>query len=297
MMNRLILKWSVWLLILSLGSACSERDPGMPPGDFRAIILADTHISSDRDKDGRLKTLVDRINRGDFPDAAFMIINGDCVSRVYKDYTEADPDTGENRVMKLKQMLEKLKIPTYLVMGNHDYKIGPDKDSDAWFSPEEIAGMERRWKRWTGFDPYYSFDVHGWRIIVLNSMRGRQLWRHFDEGQLDWLEKTLKPGMPTVLYTHFPLKTDHFRIWCKKKDLIRPEKESRFYAILKRHQADIKGIFTGHGHMWIRSRLFTTVQVFQTAAFGDAKGLPFHWAGFTGTTLTVVKKDASFSEE
>ena len=131
------------ILVILAGLISCGRDTSNPPGDFHALILSDTHISSDRVKDKRLEEIVFRVNRGDYPGVELLLINGDCVSRVYKDYTLKNPDTSENRVHKLMDILKELTIPYYLVMGNHDYKIGPDKDSDAWFSEEEILEMER----------------------------------------------------------------------------------------------------------------------------------------------------------
>ena len=272
------------LLLFACGGEANLSDEG-----FRAIILSDVHISSDEAKEARLASLVENINSGQYGDVRFILINGDCVSRVYKDFTPEDPDSSENRVMKLADILGDLRVPHYLVMGNHDYKIGPGVDSDAWFSPETIGDMEARWKRWTGFDPYYSFDMNSWQFVVLNSMRGRPDWQHFDQGQLDWLESVLQQGRPTVLFSHFPLKTDHFRIWCKKKDLITPEKESRFYEILRKNRSNIKAIFTGHGHMWVTDTLLDSIRVFETDSFGDSKHIPFHFLGIDRTNLTVKK--------
>jgi predicted MPP superfamily phosphohydrolase len=285
------------ILVIFTGLISCVKDTTNPPGDFHALILSDTHISSDRVKDGRLQEMMFRLNRGDYPGVEFLIVDGDCVSRVYKDYTSQNPDTSENRVHKLMNILMGLNIPFYLVMGNHDYKIGPDKDSDAYFSEKEILKMETVWKRWTGFDPYYSFDVNGWRFVVLNSMRGRPEWRHFDDAQLDWLESVLQDSMPTVLLSHFPLKTDHLRIWCKSKDLITPEKESRFYSILREHKQNIKGIFVGHGHMWVHDTLFKTIQIYEVESFGDSEKLPFYLAGFEEDRLHVSRVVESMGDK
>ena len=181
-------------------------------------------------------------------------------------------------------------------MGNHDYKIGPDKDSDAYFSEEEIKQMETLWEKWTGFAPYYSVDCYGWRFVMLNSMRGRPQWQHFDERQLDWLESVLEDGIPTVLFSHFPLKTDHLRIWCKKKDLITPDREPRFYSILRKYKQNIKGIFVGHGHMWIHDTLYETIPVYEVESFGDSKKLPFYLAGFNDQSFSVTKHVESKGE-
>jgi len=285
------------VLLILLGFLSCRKSPSELPGDFYAMILSDTHISSDKYKDGRLGELVARLNRGDYPGVEFLLINGDCVSRVYKDYTMDNPDTSENRVLKLTGILQGLTIPYYLVMGNHDYKIGPEKDSDAYFSEDEILGMEALWKKWTGFAPYYTFDHHGWRFAVLNSMRGRSQRKHFDEKQLDWLESILEDSMPTVLFSHFPLKTDHLRIWCKKKDLITPDRESRFYSILEAYRENVKGIFVGHGHMWIHDTLFKTIHIYEVESFGDSEKLPFYFAGFKDHELYVSRVVESMGEQ
>ncbi len=251
-----------------------------PPGDFHAIVISDLHISNDETKDQRLTQLINQINSGMYPGVKFLILTGDVVSRVYSDYTEDNPDTSDSRLQRALSLLDQLNIPYYLLMGNHDYKIGPGRDSDGYFPESEILQMESIWKQETGYPPYYDFECNGWRFIVLNSFRGRHLNRHFDEEQLNWLQSLLTEGKPTLLLSHFPLKTDHFRIWCKPKDLIKPDTESRFFNILNENKHQIKGIFVGHGHRWVQDQLFDTIPVFETDSFADSDGLPFHVIGF-----------------
>ena len=251
-----------------------------PPGDFHAIIISDIHISNDETKDQRLTELINQINSDRYPGVKFGVVTGDVVSRVYSDYTPENPDTSDSRLRRAVTLLNQLEIPYYLVMGNHDYKIGPDRDSDGYFPESEILQMESIWKRETERAPYYVFEHSGWRFIVLNSFRGRHLNRHFDDEQLDWLQSLLTDDKPTLLFSHFPIKTDHFRIWCKPKDLIKPDNEPRFFNILKENKHQIKGIFVGHGHRWVKDRLYDTIPVFETDSFADSDGLPFRVIGF-----------------
>jgi len=255
--------------------------------DFHAIVISDTHISNDESKDKRLAQLIEKINANEFPTVELLLITGDLVASVYGNNEPNVPDDSNNRIKKLQALLGELKIPYYLILGNHDYRFNRSGDSDRYFSLEEILQMEQIWKKNTGVDPYFSFDHHGWKFICLNSMRGRYLHRHFDDEQLDWFEKQLNDNIPTILLFHHPMKTDHFKIWCKPKHLITPDKEPRFYAILEKYQQHIKGIFVGHGHRWVKDALFEAIKVYETDSFGESKGLPFHLVGFDNKYLAI----------
>ena len=287
-----IIKFFLLLLAsLFLFANCSGLKNHNFSGDFQAIVISDTHISNDESKDKRLAQLIEKINANEFPSAQLLLITGDLVSSIYGNEEPNVPDESNNRMKKLQALLGELKIPYYLILGNHDYKFNRSVDSDRYFSLEEILQMEHIWKRDAGIEPYYAFEHQGWKFICLNSMRGRYVNRHFDEQQLDWFEAQLNDDKPTILLFHHPLKTDHFKIWCKPKHLITPDKEPRFYAILEKYRMRIKGIFVGHGHRWVQDRLFGTIKVYETASFADSKGLPFYLVGFDNHTLAIhVKK-------
>ncbi|MDZ7332777.1 MAG: metallophosphoesterase [candidate division KSB1 bacterium] len=244
--------------------------------DFQAIIISDTHISNDESKDKRLAQLIDRINNDEFHSVALLFITGDLVACVYGNKEPGVPDESNNRIKKLQMILGELKIPYYLILGNHDYRFNRSSNSDRSFSLQEIERMEAIWKRDSGIEPYGAVEYQGWKFICLNSMRGRYLNRHFDGEQLDWLEAQLMDELPTILLFHHPLKTDHRRIWCKSKDLITPENEPRFFSLLENHKFQIKAIFVGHGHRWVMDTLFGKIKVFETDSFGESKGLLFY---------------------
>jgi len=237
--------------------------------DFSAIILADTHISSDEVKTDRLKQLVDRVNSSEYPTAKCLIIVGDVVAAVYGDCLPNGPDKSDDRLQRTVEILNELTIPYYLVMGNHDYKICRSRDSDTYFPREEILDLEKVWAQHTGFEPYYAFALNGWKFIILNSFRGRHLNRHFDDEQLEWFESQLALSMPTVVLFHHPLRTDHFRLWCGPRGMVTPEKEPRLYSLLRSHKQEIKAIFVGHGHMWVSDTLFKKIKVYEPHGFGD----------------------------
>lgn len=244
--------------------------------DFQVMVISDTHISNDESKDKRLAQLIDRINNHEFPAVELLFITGDLVACVYGNKEPGVPDESNNRIKKLQMILGELKIPHYLILGNHDYRFNRSSDSDSTFSLQAIERMEAIWKRDSGIEPYNALEHKGWKFICLNSMRGRYVNRHFDGEQLDWLEAQLKDERPTILLFHHPLKTDHPRIWCKSKDLMTPENEPRFFFLLENHKFQIKAIFVGHGHRWVKDTLFGKIKVFETDSFGESKGLPFY---------------------
>jgi len=277
---KTLLSISIIILILDfLFCSCSESEPAYPSGDVYLMVISDVHISRDEDKDRRLSSLIQKLNSGNFPDTKGLILTGDVVSKVYSDKENGIHLESSNNLAKLITLLEPLSIPHYLVMGNHDYKIDGDKDSDAPFSKAEIDTMEKVWKKHTNFEPYYSVEFHGWKLIMLNSMRGRYLKRNFDDQQLKWLENELEKDLPVILFFHHPIRTDNFRLWAKSKDLITDKKESQFFKLCSRYKKQIKAIFVGHGHRWVEDTLLDSIPVYETDSFADSKGQPFYLVG------------------
>ncbi|MFA3782228.1 metallophosphoesterase [Melioribacteraceae bacterium 4301-Me] len=237
---------------------------------FSFIVISDVHISSDTIRDAKLKQFIGEVNNKIYGNACFIVFTGDNVSSYFADRNKPN-DVSNNRSLKFISIVSKLNIPYYIALGNHDYKIDRDKDSDAPFSQHEIDTMEILWENSASLKPFYSFVYDGWKFIILNSMRGRYLNRFFDDVQMKMLKKELSDGKPAFLFFHHPIKTDHFRIWCKPKDLITEEKEPEFFSILREYKNQVKGIFVGHGHMWNDDILFNKVKVYETTTFGEKK--------------------------
>lgn len=242
---------------------------------FKFIVISDIHISNDESKDQKLAGFIDEINNGKLSDAELLVITGDNVSSYYANRNNGD-GFENNRALKLMAILKNLEKPYLIALGNHDYKIDRDKDSDAPFTFDEINNIEILWKEHAEVEPFYSFDHKDVRFIILNSMRGRYLNRSFDNEQINWLVGQMKEKKPTFLFFHHPIRTDNFRIWGKPKDLITPENEEKFFSILSKYKDQVKGIFVGHGHMWIDDKLFNTIPVYETASFGEGNGLNFY---------------------
>ena len=280
----------VLVLTISLLS-CSTQFSEEVTGERRILILSDVHISSSESKDNRLKSLIESINSG-LLNVEEVIITGDCVSSIYPGNSPSNHTPENSRLLRLQKILSRLSIPYYLAMGNHEYKIDKSKDSDDPFDRTEIIAVEDIWKNVTGFDPYYSVENDDIKYIFLNSMRGRYLFRNFDPEQIDWFENELDTEKSVLLFFHHPIETDNFRIWCKPKDLITDQKESRFFELLNDAKSRINGIFVGHGHMWVSDKLYDEIPVFETNSFGDAENLTFSILGIgSNERISVVKYD------
>lgn len=159
----------------------------------------------------KLQAAVDTLNKKDI---AFVVSLGDYIDRNFGSF-----DT-------LNQIVSRLKVPLYHVIGNHDYSV------DAVHQDEvpQILGLKER---------YYDFEKGGWRFIALDgnfvSIHGTQKSdkRHetaiamlqalkdqeapnaYDWNgavgthQLQWLEKKLaqakKKNEKVILLCHFPV--------------------------------------------------------------------------------------------
>ncbi len=265
---------SIFWLFISCGNNTHTLEE-IGDKDYSLLILSDIHISNDETKDQRLADMISTVNDGMFENLDMLIITGDVVSS-FQRFRDLGNILENQRAAKFIQIASRLEIPWHIALGNHDYKIDSDRDSDAPFSFQDIDTMEDLWRELANVEPYYAIEHKGWNLLILNSMRGRYLDRFFDDQQMQWLEKELQKELPVLLFFHHPVKTDHIKIWCKPKDLITPETEPQFFSLVEAHQKQIKGIFVGHGHRWVNDVLFEKVPVYETDSFADNNKSPFH---------------------
>ncbi|VAX29477.1 hypothetical protein MNBD_IGNAVI01-2273 [hydrothermal vent metagenome] len=278
---------AIIVLLLLFFTGCNTTSHVYPDGDFKILVISDIHITNSKSKDERLLKRIEKINNGKYPGVDFVVTTGDNVSSIYDHYYPDSLDKSYNRLERFVEIMSRLKAPKYFVLGNHEYKIDRERDSDAPYTKDEIVQLTKIWSDLTGFQPYYSFVHKGWKFIILNSMSGRYMNRFFDEDQLKWLEQELSDDLPTLLFFHHPLITDSFRIWCGLRGLMNVNIEPEFYMMLNKHKNQIKGIFVGHGHRWVHDKIFGTIEVYEAASFGDDESSPFYIVGFDNVTQTI----------
>ncbi len=195
--------------------------------------LSDPHISTpDTDFDAlyktseKLKTALKSINRLNItPD--LIMITGDLVN------------CGEEAEYKiLKAILDKLDIPCYLGIGNHDCR----ETFQTVFSGHDYLPK-------TGF-AHYSIEQDNLRLIMLDTNIFKAPQGVLCPERLTWLDKTLteKPDMPTLLFMHHP----PFKTGIKTMDDMGLEEAEAFGKVVEKH-AQVIRIFCGHLHRSIQS--------------------------------------------
>jgi len=149
-------------------------------------------------------------------------------------------DGGEaNAYKRLKQFLDPLTVPTYILPGNHD-----KRDRIRSILPEYCPADQN-------VAPYlcYSIVSGALRMIFVDGTRPGSHSGHFDEPVAIWLERELAkaPTAPTLLFTHHP----PFLTGFGKMD--EPyENRDRFAAILMGHP-NVR-LLCGHLHRSIATQ-------------------------------------------
>ena len=136
-----------------------------------------------------------------------------------------------------KEIFAKLGVPIYGVIGNHDYVTQTDRSVYEQLFPGRLN---------------YQFEHAGWQFIALDSSEGlRYQGTKIQPATLSWLDEQLpklKPQVPTVVLTHFPLGPDL---------LMRPTNAS---AVLERFKDfNLRAVFSGHFHAFTERRVGETI--------------------------------------
>ena len=152
--------------------------------ELRFVHFTDTHIVGpgvqlrDVDTCRTLERVVDAVN-GLRPRPAFAIVGGDLVSPdltadVMEGRREVTDGDYETSYAVLRALLERLTVPFYVLMGNHDRR-GPFRRV---MRPEPASDDE----------PHcYVVDVDGYRVCALDSLDPGKKPGVLGAGQLDWL--------------------------------------------------------------------------------------------------------------
>ena len=255
---------------------------------FSFILLSDIHVSENEGKLEKLENFISFYNINLAAQTDFVVTTGDNVSYLLTDRMHSMDKPGNNQLRSFVQVMSGLEDPYYLGMGNHEYKIDKDRDADGAFPKSEILCAEKIWKNETGLKPYYSFGNGEYTLLFLNTMRGRYHDRFFDDKQINWLDNKLGKSTKVLLFLHHPFETDLIPYWYKKEyGTITKDIEPEFYELLVRYSNKIMGVFTGHGHEWIHDTILHTINVWQTASFGDNDEFAFYVVTISSSGIQV----------
>lgn len=267
------------LFFLLSYSGCNRLsvDTGIPEGDAIVVMASDTHLSATIDKTMRLGAAIRTAN--DLSADAF-IISGDAVARA------TDPD--RNYIAELMDVGAAFTGDTFAIaLGNHDYRRDTNSSSDEPLPPGRQQEMEAMWLDVGNTPPWQSFDIYGHTFILLNTYRGHNEGRFFDEEQMDWLEKTLGDAERAIIVMHHPVLTDRFRWLFWFPEIVTRSRESEFFALMQHNQSKIKAIFMGHAHFWMSDYLFHSIPVYMTTSLGEADNYGVHVIGLSAEAMDV----------
>ncbi|PHS01347.1 MAG: hypothetical protein COA78_22690 [Blastopirellula sp.] len=172
--------------------------------------------------DQKLAKCVDHLNTLDL---AYTVHLGDFIDRDFKSFDVVGP------------IYNRLKMPKYHVLGNHDFSVADDQKK---LVPQKM-GLQSK---------YYHFGVKGWRFVVLDgndisfhaypkdSENYQFAAKYYEEKkitspkwngavsskQLTWLKSVLKQadirGENVVLYCHFPVYPENVHNLWNAKEVI-----------------------------------------------------------------------------
>lgn len=198
--------------------------------------ITDLHISDEGaivgdgfDPAADLIRIVDTLNALN-PAPAFVIVSGDLVDR-----------RTEDEYRHLRRILEPLRLPLYIVPGNHDAR-----------EPLKAVFPDHAYLR-TGDDYLqYAFDQNGLRFIGLDSLKPGAVGGEMDEARLAWLAERLaeKPQTPTFIFMHHP----PFRTGMAEFDKYGFDGLDAFRALVEA-SPQIERIVCGHIHRTLTTRL------------------------------------------
>lgn len=192
----------------------------MPPKQDLAG-MPEALVQTAKTLDGRLRQTVEHLN-GLLPLPDVVLLTGDTTQNGDKESCQY-----------LKELLEPLKIPVYIIPGNHDDR----ENLKAVFSDKPYMPQN-------GFI-HYVIDDYPIRLIALDTNVPGESYGLLCEQRLDWLEKQLKADTtkPTLLFMHhFPMKVG---VKCFDETLCRVEKD---FEELIRSTPNIIRIVAGHYH-------------------------------------------------
>ena len=283
----------VVVLLVAYGheySAISEHGSKATVKHMCFTVLSDIHVNNNNSKAEKLKNFVTYYNDSLAAQTDFVISTGDNVSFLLSDRNKSTGEKENNKLRTFTHIMNELRDPYFLCMGNHEYKIDPERDADGYFPKNEILNAEKIWKHETGRSPYYSFKKNGYTFLFLNSMRGRFQNRFFDTKQICWLSKELKKSQNALLFFHHPVKTNNISQWSKKSaGTISQDTEPELYELLSKYNKRVKAVFVGHGHMWMHDSVFNSVKVYETASFGDNNEFAFYTVDLSPSGILVKK--------
>lgn len=217
---------SVMLLMLSL--LFTAQEAFAKGKNVRFIQVSDTHYSAESENANLwMKELVKEINKTENID--FVVFTGDNIN---------SPDA--NSLHKFLKIVDGIRKPYYLVIGNHDVSKNNNLDKGKYLDIIRYHNwFSRAWK------PNYTFEKKGFLFVVVDGAKeiipGPN--GYYKQETLDWLDKVLTKNSKkrVIILQHFPL------VEPRKMKSHRTYKAEEYLDLLDRHE-NVIAVVSGHYH-------------------------------------------------
>lgn len=206
--------------------------------DLHLSINGENTMKMGKESVDIVKSCVDLANKTN--DISFVILTGDLLQ-------DAEPWNLD----KVKEILDNLNVPYYVILGNHD--ISPVQTDTNKFIFPSISKSTFVWAfqghGFNGSDSWWSVDpVQGLHLIGLDTTVTGTWGGNISKKQLEWLDKDLeknKDKLCIVLSHHalVPHTKDDFN---RTKNFV-VENSNEVRKILEKHK--VKIVITGHHHI------------------------------------------------
>ncbi len=198
-------------------------------GEIKFVQVSDTHYASDNEYSKRvLETAISDINKLD--NVSFVIFTGDNISDPKPDY-----------LVEFIQIANKLNVPYYLVIGNHDVFKSNGLSKERYFEIVKENNIFYKFKT-----PNYVLKKGEFVFIIVDGAKEviPGTTGYFKENTLKWLDKQLTKyaKKQVIICQHFPLLDPKPS---KSHNTYRAEE---YLELLKKH-SNVIAVISGHFHM------------------------------------------------
>lgn len=248
------------LVALAVGAAAgragSEHALASPSRTVTIGIISDTHIRDTAraeitplsDQKLRYRAFAESMNSDVRPD--FVIQLGDLIDGCGDTCaTIVSEDEAVRRIEVARQLIhDKLDMPTYDVLGNHEYR------DPTWNKSRVLRALNPDWR--DARDTWYSVSYKGCEFVFLNTGYSDTFSgdHKAPDEEVEWLERTLsRTRRPTFVFMHVPASQGNW------SDYDQFTNQDRVKATLARHRRRgyLAAGFFGHCHhddAWDRMR-------------------------------------------
>lgn len=211
-------------LLILFGIGCS-----VCAGEIKFVQVSDVHYSNESEYPKKvLEAAIKDINKLD--NVSFVIFTGDNIN-----------DPNPEYVGEFTKIANKLNVPYYVVIGNHDVFKSNGLSKERYFELVKENNFFFKYKT-----PNYVFKKDEFVFIVVDGAKEviPGTTGYFKKNTLDWLEKQLTKYSknPVIICQHFPLLEP------KPSKSHNTYKAEEYLDLLKKH-SNVIALLSGHYHM------------------------------------------------